>query len=202
MNHFIGDIHQPLHAASYFSEQFPSGDAGGNAWPIAGSFATELHAFMDAGAGLWQETYPRPLSPTDAAAIKAQAAALMAALPPTDPSIAGLISQWPPLAWANESVALAESVVYKAPQAPTPLPADYVTATESLCRRQVTLAGYRLAYQLSYTLGAADSEARLAQWAEDARLSANRRAEATGLVDAARRSHASLRKRGGAAAST
>ena len=198
MVHFVGDVHQPLHAASYFSEQFPAGDAGGNAWPIAGGFATELHAFMDAGAGLWQTTYPRPLSPTDAADIKAQAAALMAALPPTDPSIAGLIALWPPMVWANESASLAESVVYKAPQAPTPLPADYIAATQALCRRQVVLAGYRLAHQIAYVLGSEDKASRLARWTEDARLAASRRAERLAAPATVQRPHARLRK--GAAA--
>ena len=28
--HFVGDVHQPLHAATYFSPQFPAGDRGGN----------------------------------------------------------------------------------------------------------------------------------------------------------------------------
>ena len=28
--HLVGDIHQPLHCAAVFSEQFPNGDKGGN----------------------------------------------------------------------------------------------------------------------------------------------------------------------------
>ena len=28
--HVIGDIHQPLHASTFFSDEYPDGDMGGN----------------------------------------------------------------------------------------------------------------------------------------------------------------------------
>lgn len=172
MVHFVGDIHQPLHAASYFSEQFPNGDAGGNAWPVAGvSYTKELHAVMDSGAGLYVDDLPRPLSPADAATLQADAASIIAEHPRDAPDIAPLIAVWPPAAWANESVALAESFVYTAPQAPTPLPAEWIAAAQALSRRQIAIAAYRLAYQVEYLLGAAHRESaedRLAAWAREA----------------------------------
>ena len=172
MVHFIGDVHQPLHAASYFSEQFPDGDAGGNAWPIAGvTYATELHAFMDSGAGQWVTDLPRPLSPASRATLVADAAALIAEYPAAS-FAPGVVSAWPPTVWANESMDLAATVVYTAPQAPTPLPADYISTTTTLCRRQVALAGYRLATQVEYVLGAAragsTAESRYVAWAREA----------------------------------
>ena len=172
MVHFCGDIHQPLHAASYFSQQFPDGDAGGNAWPVAGvSYTNELHAVMDSGAGLWVTDLPRPLSPADAATLQTDAAAIIAEHPRSDPTIAPLVSAWPPMKWANESVELAQSFVYTAPQAPTPLPAAWIEQAQALSRRQIAIAAYRLAYQVEYLLGAArrnSAEERLAAWAREA----------------------------------
>ena len=32
--HVIGDIHQPLHASTFFSEKYPEGDRGGNLFMV------------------------------------------------------------------------------------------------------------------------------------------------------------------------
>jgi hypothetical protein len=46
--HLVGDIHQPLHCAAVFSEQFPNGDKGGNdAFIRIRSSPVKLHAFWD-----------------------------------------------------------------------------------------------------------------------------------------------------------
>ena len=38
LTHFVGDLHQPLHAAELFSAQFPDGDVGGNGvWRVLGN---------------------------------------------------------------------------------------------------------------------------------------------------------------------
>jgi len=50
--HLVGDIHQPLHAASAVSTLFPKGDHGGNYVKLVGtSGARELHAYWDDLAG-------------------------------------------------------------------------------------------------------------------------------------------------------
>jgi hypothetical protein len=46
--HLVGDIHQPLHCVSVFSEQFPAGDKGGNdAFIRIRSSPVKLHALWD-----------------------------------------------------------------------------------------------------------------------------------------------------------
>jgi hypothetical protein len=47
--HYLGDLHQPLHAAEAFSIQFPNGDRGGNSWNISSGNPniTQLHALWD-----------------------------------------------------------------------------------------------------------------------------------------------------------
>jgi len=53
LTHIIGDIHQPLHAAALFNDQFPNGDQGGNLFKIVYPDNKEingLHKFFDSGA--------------------------------------------------------------------------------------------------------------------------------------------------------
>mgnify|MGYP002145137110 CR=1 FL=1 len=46
--HLVGDIHQPLHAAALFSNEFPKGDDGGNLFKINYSESvTNLHKLYD-----------------------------------------------------------------------------------------------------------------------------------------------------------
>lgn len=84
--HMIGDIHQPLHAAELYSDEFPSGDLGGNRcgalklhrvwhrfpsivlpfrpayrYTIAGVTQKNLHSYWDSGANTWATGLKRPL---------------------------------------------------------------------------------------------------------------------------------------------
>lgn len=46
--HLVGDIHQPLHCTALFSEQFPSGDRGGNLAIVRiGRGRKNLHSFWN-----------------------------------------------------------------------------------------------------------------------------------------------------------
>ncbi len=46
--HFVGDVHQPLHALNRLDPEFPTGDAGGNAFPLTYHYdVDELHALWD-----------------------------------------------------------------------------------------------------------------------------------------------------------
>lgn len=53
VEHLVGDIHQPLHAVSMYSEKFPHGDQGGNAEMIRTTQGDvkRLHAFWDDAVG-------------------------------------------------------------------------------------------------------------------------------------------------------
>lgn len=52
--HYVGDIHQPLHATSLVNAEFPYGDAGGNSIPIPDVCgAMNLHAVWDSLAYLY-----------------------------------------------------------------------------------------------------------------------------------------------------
>jgi len=46
--HYLGDIHQPLHALSRVNPEFKAGDRGGNDFPLPSHYSTkELHAVWD-----------------------------------------------------------------------------------------------------------------------------------------------------------
>jgi S1/P1 Nuclease len=46
--HYVGDIHQPLHATSRVDSKYPSGDRGGNDFPITSQDgAKNLHSVWD-----------------------------------------------------------------------------------------------------------------------------------------------------------
>lgn len=46
--HYYGDIHQPLHSSDRYTAEDPSGDKGGNDFPLKNHYsANELHAVWD-----------------------------------------------------------------------------------------------------------------------------------------------------------
>lgn len=147
--HLVGDLHQPLHAASYFSAQFPSGDAGGNLWNVSfpsNPNITELHSLWDSGIGQWATDIVRPLNASGAAWLQETAAALQDAYPPS--AFVDRLAVTDPFLWAVESNGLAGSVSYACPQAPAPIPSSYISDATAVAESQVALAGYRLAQLL------------------------------------------------------
>lgn len=63
--HIVGDIHQPLHTATYFSDKFPKGDMGGNLFDIVypkKKSLKHLHTWWDACANKYSASIKVPLS--------------------------------------------------------------------------------------------------------------------------------------------
>ncbi len=163
VEHLIGDVHQPLHATSYYSPLFPKGDKGGNGETLApGSVAGDplltaarprkLHSLWDDLLGASQ----------DPAQIQQYAAALEtpAYARKTYPQLSDKqLSDKTVHDWLLESNVLAKSTVYQnstLPLAPgegttviVTLPPGYLAAAHAFASRQVALAGYRLADTLN-----------------------------------------------------
>ena len=140
--HFVGDLHQPLHAAD-------NQDRGGNCVPLAlgGPRTVNLHSYWDT-------------------------VALEAIEPDADKLAAKLSAQITPAerkawekgdakTWAMESFAIARSTVYRigskpgcaTDTAPIPLPAGYDQAAQAAIALQLKKAGVRLALELNRALG-------------------------------------------------
>lgn len=64
--HYIGDIHQPLHAVSRYTSKYPNGDRGGNSFPLKKfDNIDELHALWDSVLYRYSQDLSQPLSDSD-----------------------------------------------------------------------------------------------------------------------------------------
>jgi len=152
--HLVGDVHQPLHAVSRFDAGLPTGDRGGNLVKIAGNpppvvcddprycpygAPNELHAFFDDIVGAGYATAP------------AEHAA--AALPKAGVKKAAVADE---TVWIKESFDLAVGAIYVSPigagAGPFTLDDAYQKAARALAKKQIALAGARLANLLNACL--------------------------------------------------
>jgi hypothetical protein len=61
--HFMGDIHQPLHLVSRYTNDLPNGDKGGNLFALKNHYgAGELHAVFDNVMYLYHTSIKRPFT--------------------------------------------------------------------------------------------------------------------------------------------
>lgn len=132
--HFVADLHQPLHASD-------NGDRGGN--EIRVTFdrrRTNLHAVWDSGI----------LEPVVQGDERAYALRLVDDITPAK------IAAWQAgstIDWANESHAVAVSVIYgRLPHDAGMLPASYEQVALPVVNQQLERAGLRLALVLNRTL--------------------------------------------------
>src|SRR5262249_13992287 len=106
--HLVGDVHQPLHAATLYNGQFPRGDRGGNSIKFSAGLrmrthgAKELHGYFDALGDVAHDNQ------NDFASIESMANALLmpGSTPPSGPGHETFED------WANESSILARKVAY------------------------------------------------------------------------------------------
>ena len=150
--HVVGDIHQPLHAATRVTtaDPLPAGDKGGNDYHIDAAdrqpdgtpgHANNLHAYWDAAPDL------SPTSTTsDALAAELQQSHPAALYP-------GILNAKPADAdqWALESYAY-EPFVYSTPEGKDVTP-QYAAAAYAIASDRLARAGYRLAAVLNGLLG-------------------------------------------------
>ncbi|MBX3465089.1 MAG: S1/P1 nuclease [Planctomycetes bacterium] len=149
--HLVEDLHQPLHACSLYSPQFPTGDRGGNAFLVTRhaydpDSRTSLHALWDALLGDYQTP----------AFEQSLVAGLLMRPDLRRERFAAELAVTEPLAWAQESHALARRHAYRdgqlagaaadGPDAARPplLPLDYVAAAEAVALPRAALAAHRL----------------------------------------------------------
>ncbi len=146
--HLAGDIHQPLHAVSLFSKDFPDGDRGGNSisdW-VNGE-PMPLHAVWDDLEG----------NDVGIAAIMPRAQRIEKVHPPGQ--FTQQLQKMEVKDWAMESFEFAKKYVYlnghypgvpkdyghDYPDEIPPLSANYMKDAQGVADVRVALAGYRLA---------------------------------------------------------
>ncbi len=137
--HIVGDIHQPLHAATRVSCDYPQGDKGGNEVILRhNQVAKNLHAYWDKGAGslVGKRRYGQ-------AWIKRRAIEIEKHWPCNRE-----FSELKPMIWAQESYSLAVNQVYSIPHDHI-LNKHYQQVAKQIVERRIALAGCRLSGLLS-----------------------------------------------------
>jgi len=179
MMHLVGDIHQPLHAATkyFYSRGREQDDRGGNREGVDNGPPDEthfnLHAFWDSawrastgadGRVVLDERFKpgRVHHPEDVAALATQMASEDA--PPANARLATDFE-----GWARESNSIARTFVYRDLTSTESLKycrlsGAYVAAANRIARQRLVLAAYRLATVLNATLGAAQPGAVPRSW--------------------------------------
>jgi hypothetical protein len=139
--HLVGDVHQPLHATSRFTQTQTSGDGGGNDVTVRdGSATRSLHSFWDGILGTSKK-------PADGVAL-GQSLAVAPAAAGNDVDVSN---------WLDESFKAAKATVYKKPpigvgKGPFTITAAYRNSAKALARKRMALAGARLANILNQEL--------------------------------------------------
>ncbi len=155
VEHLVGDIHQPLHATSLFSKEFPHGDQGGNLVFIknAENPSLPLHTYM-ALHTYWDNVEGESM---DYDSIRKSADRIEAAHPASQ--LKDRVSDLSVADWARESFELAKTVAYMNaalphvtktealanPRSVPELPAGYQKQALATADERMALAGYRLA---------------------------------------------------------
>ena len=152
LEHIIGDLHQPMHTVSLYSEKFPKGDKGGNlVWvqPSPGGQSVNLHALWDT---LLTDTEAYQDASNIATALRNRADTKRDAL--------AEVKEMDPNAWVKESVDIAYHLAYLdgkiqsgTKKQGAPLPAGYLKTAKAAAEKRTALAGYRLADAMVVTLG-------------------------------------------------
>lgn len=151
--HFVGDIHMPLHNVARETKEFPEGDRGGNDFHVVSPKDMDpkprnLHFLWDMGAGVFGRI-ERPLTDEGRKEVAAIADEAMQLYPEFNHK--KRVALLDPNAWSMEGFRLAISKVYKLKENTVP-PASYLSMVRQTAKKQVALAGYRLAALLNSIL--------------------------------------------------
>lgn len=154
--HFVGDVHQPLHAVARDTDEHPEGDRGGNAFKVIPIDRhkdlqrppTNLHSLWDMGGNLFRPT-PRPLTTEGRVSIVRIANSIK-----SRHAQIGLdnVANPDPMAWAQESADIAKRYVYNLEENKSPSP-EYIRQCEDISAKRIAYAGYRLANLLNKLMG-------------------------------------------------
>eukprot|EP01090_Pellita_catalonica_P010700 TRINITY_DN2213_c0_g1_i1.p1 TRINITY_DN2213_c0_g1~~TRINITY_DN2213_c0_g1_i1.p1 ORF type:complete len:376 (+),score=64.72 TRINITY_DN2213_c0_g1_i1:30-1157(+) len=166
--HLIGDVHQPMHCTSEYSEKFPTGDRGGNSFYLrVNGTRQNMHAFFDSAAGLYDTRYHRPLNETGFEMLEKTSTDLAIEFPREDMiglnrsdfedlntgKYAALVDV---MIARSESLAISYGYLNGSLQLEEEVTAEYVQNAQSVCREQLARAGYTLAYMIESLLAKAN----------------------------------------------
>jgi len=150
--HYVGDIHQPLHATSRVDPSYPKGDAGGNFVSLpAKDGAKNLHSVWDSVIYLYTGTPALPFSDEDWNALGADAQTM-------ESKFSFNPSDWQNMdiaQWVKDSFELSKNNVYPDVTPGKALSAAYVEKNKQALEKQIVLGGLRLAFVIQNIFGSA-----------------------------------------------
>lgn len=153
--HYIGDIHQPLHATARVNKNYPKGDAGGNFVAIpAKDGAKNLHSVWDSVIYLYTATPRMPFNTNDWNYLGNEADGILKKYP--EPN-----AEWQNLdvaKWTNESFEVSKAAVYPTVEPNQPLSQAYIAKAQDAIQKQIALGGLRLAYVIQHIFGSSAAE--------------------------------------------
>lgn len=141
--HMVGDLHQPLHASTLYSDKFPQGDRGGNSFKITYSKdISNLHALWDACIDQYGSIWA-PLNDNTKKAIETFALNITAAIPRSH--VGDRLSKKTEAEWAEEAYYISKEFVYGSISPDTAPSQEYIDSRRHIVDEQLAVAGYRLA---------------------------------------------------------
>jgi hypothetical protein len=165
--HLVGDIHQPLHCTTMFTDDFPRGDTGGNnQFARFQGASIELHGFWDNLPGHFTRMPDKVARYYEKVLDKvSENATILSRHDFGRATFAVQLKKVDPMDWARDSHDLGVKVAYRNGKLSTvyidhntepheasemkhnapPLPDDYHGKALATANRQLALAGYRLA---------------------------------------------------------
>ena len=156
--HYIGDIHQPLHATTRYTQDRPEGDRGGNSFKLEKhGEIDELHALWDSGLEQYKTDYDLPLSDFHWNKLGDFSTSITTDYPMSTFDDVNTFNIKEYVKWSEESFELSKSFVYNVDEGSWPSD-DYMTKGKVIVNQQLAKGGYRLANLLIFIWG--DSAAR------------------------------------------
>ena len=156
--HLVGDIHQPLHASTLYSKEFPKSDRGGNSFKISypeDKQVKNLHALWDACVGQYGSLWA-PLSDKDWSSITKIVNDITEAYPRS--KVEQRVKILDDRKWAQESYDISKNVVYNGIKNGDTPSNEYLERGRQVVNEQLAVAGYRLAdLMMSLNHNGADS---------------------------------------------
>jgi hypothetical protein len=138
--HLVGDVHQPLHTSARVTPEHPSGDRGGNEFPLPDAPQRDLHGLWDS---ILEVANPQRHDENRGEYLERLADGIEALFPPS--SLSRAIDELDPDAWAREGYVLSRDELYPPTlQAGHPAPEGYADRAYELALPRIALAGYRL----------------------------------------------------------
>lgn len=143
--HYVGDLHQPLHATSEVNSQFPEGDRGGNSHKVPSKDgASNLHAVWDSVIYSYSGFPNLPLSTSDWSWYSNEAANLASKYPVDMTKVHASDFDY----WAKEGLQVSKDYVYNGfvdGQIPS---SAYQTRAANKLKSQMMLGARRLAQEV------------------------------------------------------